>query len=151
MRVHLWKYLMSLTLPLLCLPAVSVAQQATGTARDVSRTDIGKVEYEARCATCHGVSGKGDGPTAAYLTSKAPDLTTLTKRNNGIFPVADMYEVITGPKGASTHGTREMPVWGTAYRVEAGEHYMDMPYDPEAYVRARVLALIEYVSRLQEK
>ncbi len=44
-----------------------------------------------------------------------------------------------------------MPVWGTAYRIQAAEHYMDAPYDPESYVRARVLALIEYINRMQSK
>lgn len=44
-----------------------------------------------------------------------------------------------------------MPVWGSAYRIEAGEHFFGVPYDPEAYVRARVLALIEYLSRIQKE
>ena len=44
-----------------------------------------------------------------------------------------------------------MPSWGLAYRIQAGEHFMDVPYDPEAYVRIRVLSLIEYISRLQAK
>jgi hypothetical protein len=35
------------------------------------------------------------------------------------------------------------------YRLRAGEHYVDSYYDPEAYVRVRVLALVEYISRLQ--
>ena len=44
-----------------------------------------------------------------------------------------------------------MPVWGNAYRVEAAQHYFEWPYDVEGYVRARILALIEYIDRLQEK
>jgi hypothetical protein len=35
--------------------------------------------------------------------------------------------------------------------MKAGEYYMDVPYDSEAYVRARILALIDYISRLQVK
>src|SRR5262245_39903474 len=30
----------------------------------------GKVHYETYCFTCHGMSGKGDGPSAAGLTVK---------------------------------------------------------------------------------
>jgi hypothetical protein len=44
-----------------------------------------------------------------------------------------------------------MPTWGNAYRIKAAEYYLDSPYDPEAFVRARILALIEYISRLQVK
>lgn len=128
----------------------AVAQQAPSPAQ-TKRVDFGKAEYEARCATCHGLTGKGDGPTAAYLTRKTPDLTTLAKNNNGILPVTAMYLVITGDTELPAHGTREMPVWGNAYRFEAGQHYFEWPYDIEGYVRVRILALIEYIDRLQAK
>ncbi|MGZ4843952.1 MAG: c-type cytochrome, partial [Candidatus Angelobacter sp.] len=36
--------------------------------------------YRAHCASCHGTEGKGDGPVAAALTTKMPDLTTITQR-----------------------------------------------------------------------
>ena len=36
-------------------------------------------------------------------------------------------------------------------REQAAEHYGDAPYDPEAYVRGRVFALIDYVARLQAR
>lgn len=128
----------------------ALAQQASGSAQS-KPVDLGKAEFEGRCATCHGMTGKADGPTAAYLTRKTSDLTTLAKNNNGILPVTAMYEIIAGGKELPAHGTREMPVWGTVYRIQAGEHYFEMPYDPEAYVRARILALIEYINRLQVK
>jgi hypothetical protein len=80
-----------------------------------------------------------------------PDLTTLSKRNNGIFPFQRVYEVIDGTETIKAHGTREMPIWGTAYRAEVVKEYFDVPYGPEAYVRSHILALIEYISRLQAK
>lgn len=122
---------------------IVVAEQASGPASS-QRADIGKLEYEGKCATCHGVTGKGDGPTAQYLTRKPSDLTALTKSNNGVLPVAAMYEIITGEKQVAGHGTREMPVWG--------EFYAESPYVyPEVYMRARILALIEYINRVQVK
>ena len=60
-----------------------VAQEASSPAQSKG-VDFGKAEYEGRCATCHGITGKGDGPTAVYLTRKTSDLTTLAKNNNGI-------------------------------------------------------------------
>jgi mono/diheme cytochrome c family protein len=128
--------------------AMALAQQRPAAAQKV---DFGKAEYEDKCATCHGVKGAGDGPTAPFLTKRAADLTTLAKKNNGILPVAAIYEVVEGGKEASVHGTRDMPVWGKAYRIQAAEYYIDVPYDPEAYVRARILAVVEYINRLQAK
>ncbi len=34
---------------------------------------------------------------------------------------------------------------------KAAEYYVDMSYDGEAYVRGRMLALIEYLNRMQAK
>lgn len=84
------------------------------------------------------------------LRKAPPDLTVLTKTNNGVFPMTRLYEVIEGANVPS-HGARDMPIWGQDYRVQAAEYYIDVPYDPEAYVRARILALLEYINRLQVK
>jgi hypothetical protein len=65
--------------------------------------------------------------------------------------MAQVYEVIDGRKEVQAHGPRDMPIWGADYSVKAAEHYVDVPYDPESYVRARILALIEYINRLQAK
>jgi len=113
------------------------------------RVDLGKREFDNNCAACHGRDGKGAGSITDLLKRSPPDLTTMTKRNGGIFPVARAYDVIEG--AGVGHGTRDMPIWGQDYSVKAAEYYMDVPYDREAYVRARILALVEYLSRLQVK
>ena len=115
-----------------------------------TRGDIGKREFESNCASCHGVSGKGGGPAVEWLKKSPTDLTTLTKRNAGVFPVSRMYETIEG-SNVPSHGSRDMPVWGMDYRIRAAEYYLDVPYDPEVYVRTHILALIEYINRLQER
>jgi mono/diheme cytochrome c family protein len=130
--------------PFVLLSCAALAQQP-------AKVDFGKVEFESKCATCHGVDGKGNGPTAAFLTRKAADLTILAKTNGGVLPVSTMYDVIMGDKTTPAHGSRDMPAWGRGYRIQAGEFFVDVPYDPEAYVRVRVLSLIEYISRLQQK
>jgi len=114
------------------------------------KTDFGKREYERKCAVCHGLKGKGDGPFA-FIGMTVADLTTLSKRNNGVFPVQRLYEIIDGTEILTAHGTRDMPIWGTVYREQLEEAYFDVPFNPEAYVRAHILALIEYISRLQAK
>ncbi len=113
------------------------------------RVDLGKREFDNNCAVCHGKDGKGGGPFVELLKRAPPDLTTMAKRNGGVFPLARAYEVIEG--AGVGHGTRDMPVWGQEYNVKAAEYYVDVPYNPESYVRARILALAEYLNRLQAK
>lgn len=112
--------------------------------------DFGKVEFESSCATCHGTSGKGNGPLVPLLRRSPPDLTLLAKNNQGVFPMNRLYEVING-EGVPAHGARDMPVWGRAYRMMDAEYYYDAPYDSNALVRARILSLLEYVNRMQVK
>jgi mono/diheme cytochrome c family protein len=111
-------------------------------------TDFGKREFETNCASCHGVNGKGNGPLVELLRRSPPDLTLLAKNNQGVFPMNRLYQVVEGV-GIPAHGARDMPVWGRAYRIEDAQYYMDAPYDPEALVRSRLLALLEYINRLQ--
>ena len=113
------------------------------------RVDMGKREYDNNCAACHGASGKGNGAYADLLKKSPPDLTTMARRNGGVFPMARAYDVIEG--AGVGHGTRDMPIWGQDYSVKAAEYYMDVPYSQEAYVRTRILALVEYLNRLQTK
>jgi mono/diheme cytochrome c family protein len=110
--------------------------------------DFGQREFQSNCASCHGRDGKGYGPIADLLRKAPADLTVLTKNNGGIFPMSRVYDSIVGDD-VKAHGGRDMPIWGQVYRVRAGEHYVDSYYDPDAYVRIRVLSLVEYISRLQ--
>lgn len=113
--------------------------------------DIGKQEYASHCAVCHGVSGKGDGIFADLLKAGTvvPNLTELSKKNERIFPYMLVYQTIDGTQDVKVHGTKEMPIWGNRYRSEAGQGFYD-PYS-EAYAHARILALTEYIYRIQVK
>jgi len=120
----------------------------------VLKTDLGKREYENSCAVCHGKDGKGAGAINDLLKKPPTDLTTLAKRNNGVFPVDRLYAVIDGRDVIRSHGDRDMPAWGARYSSDtekAAEYYMDVPYDAEMYARSRILALIDYLNRLQVK
>lgn len=116
-----------------------------------AKLDFGKKQYESNCAACHGMKGAGDGPYKPFLTKSPSDLTTVAKANNGVFPYQRLYEVIDGRREVAAHGKRDMPVWGQDYLVEGAATYMEVPYDPEAYVRTRITALLDYVNRLQRK
>lgn len=113
------------------------------------RLELGRRDFESKCAVCHGKDGKGGGPYAEQLKRTPPDLTTLAQRNGGIFPVSRTYETIEG--AGKGHGTREMPVWGLDYTIQATEILPELPYNQAMYVRTRIMALLEYLNQLQAK
>jgi mono/diheme cytochrome c family protein len=129
--------------------ALVLALPLSATAQDYS---FGQAEYMNSCAQCHGPAGKGDGVIAGMLNTAPPDLTQLQKNNGGVFPVAALYRMIDGTEASGAHGSGEMPAWGMRYSFDAPEmlgwDYSDA--DSRAFVRTRILALIEYLSTMQE-
>lgn len=114
------------------------------------KVGLGKYEYDSNCVACHGKDGKG-GAYVDFLKVTPPDLSQLSKKNGGVFPLERVYGVIDGRQEVKGHGSRDMPIWGRDYQIKAGEYYVDVAYDPEVYVRGRILALIDYLNRLQAK
>lgn len=130
------------------------------TAARADDPDIGKSEFQSSCASCHGTDAKGKGPVSDQLKIPPPDLTMLAKSNNGIFPKDAVYESIDGSRKISAHGTREMPIWGERFNPIVNlPHYVDPSYwkmagpeqSPEVVVRTRILAVIDYLNRMQQK
>jgi hypothetical protein len=110
----------------------------------------------------HGPDGKGNGPVAPKLKTKPADLTTVAKRNNGVFPLTAVYQTIDGRKATGSHGGREMPIWGCryevtpikrkkAYRPKPTESLLNLPCDSEATIGSRILTIVGYLSQIQEK
>jgi mono/diheme cytochrome c family protein len=130
---------------------------ATAKAEDF---DAGRAEFQSSCASCHGADGKGKGSVSEQLKVPPPDLTILTKKNNGVFPTNAVYETIYGSKTIPAHGTREMPIWGERFNpIMNLPHIVDPTYDAldpsrelrEVVVRTRILAVIDYLNRIQQK
>jgi mono/diheme cytochrome c family protein len=146
-----FKLINALTVGAFVVGAAAMANaQQSGPAEKI--VDLGKWEYAAHCAVCHGLKGAGEGYYSGFLTKAIPDLTTLSKRNGGVFPFARVYETIDGSQDVQAHGPRDMPIWGPRYKIEAGESFYDeVRANSEVFVRARILALTEYVYRLQAK
>jgi mono/diheme cytochrome c family protein len=111
--------------------------------------DMGRYEYEAHCIACHGTDGKGDGPFAEQLKTRVPDLTTLSRTNGGVFPHQRVYRVIDGRETVKAHGPRDMPIWGQDYLDKAETAFFGYGLSREGFVRSRILALIDYLHRLQ--
>jgi mono/diheme cytochrome c family protein len=95
------------------------------------------------CAACHGAKATGDGPMAAALKKKVPDLTLIAKRNGGTFPMDKVQAVVGGEKSAGlAHGTREMPVWGPIFSSDLSDR---------DYGKLRIYNVTKYLETLQKK
>jgi hypothetical protein len=98
--------------------------------------------FRAYCAPCHGADGKGGGPVAPALKNKLPDLTTISRRNGGIFPARRVEEIVSGDEIIIGHGSREMPIWGPIF------HQVENDRD---YGHIRLKNLIDYLKSIQQK
>jgi mono/diheme cytochrome c family protein len=109
----------------------------------VTSAKSGKEMFQAYCASCHGASGKGNGPAAPALNPPPGDLTALSKKNGGKFPADHVLSVLRGQGTVTAHGNREMPVWGPVFwRMSQGH---------ESEVQERITNLSRYVESLQAK
>ena len=122
------------------------ASQTTGsTVRPQAIKSLeGRDLFAVYCASCHGRTGIGDGPVVPALKVPPPDLTTLAKRNGGVFPGAQVGVLLSGPRRATlpAHGSSDMPVWGPILRA------LD-PNDTQAAIRVSNLVL--YLESIQVK
>ena len=106
----------------------------------------GRVYYQRYCAACHGQAAKGNGPLAPDLKVKPADLTQMSKKSGGEFPFWRVYRVIEGREEVKGHGTREMPIWGTQFKIEIQEENTET----RAFrVAGRILVLVEYLRSIQ--
>jgi len=137
---------MSIAIKVLLAGIASVSVMA-----HAQQADLGKLEYMSSCVACHGVSGEGNGPYAAMVNTAVANLTVLTKKNNGVFPYQRVYESIDGRLPVKAHGPSDMPIWGATYLARDKVYYTENSPAVEVVVRSRILALAEYISRLQVK
>lgn len=111
----------------------------------------GKLQFRQYCAQCHGMDATGDGPVAAALKKKPANLTTLAKKNGGVFPEKEVREFIDGTKTAASHGTREMPIWGYAFMSRqsiTGGQTTASPLS-EQEVKLKIDRLVDYIKTIQ--
>lgn len=109
----------------------------------------GKQEYSRSCALCHGDDGQGGGIYAAKLLVKPSNLTLMQKKNNGIFPIRQIFLMIEGNEGAKYHGPREMPIWGDRFDHES-VLFVDSRFK-RTFVRGRIFELLLYIEEIQIK
>ena len=105
--------------------------------------DSGEYLYRVFCASCHGLSGTGDGPVAPILRQPPSDLTAIASGAGGVFPRDQVITKIDGRTFVRAHGTRDMPVWGDRLKITVG------PDEP--VIRQRIDAIARHLESMQVK
>ena len=127
--------------------AARVDRPANGIVVTVQKTPPGdgKLMYASYCASCHGVYGKGNGPTAMLLRNRPADLTALSRNNQGKFPLENVKSALEFGAPSPAHGSAQMPVWGPIL------HEMDGPYAGQLRGLQRIVSLSAYLESIQQK
>jgi mono/diheme cytochrome c family protein len=103
----------------------------------------GKETFLKYCASCHGENGTGNGPAAVALKPPPSDLTTLSKRHDGGYPVGYVGAVLKYGRSLASHGSENMPVWGSRFKE------LDPVRDPTG--QQHVDDVVAYIASLQAK
>ena len=132
-------------LAVLLTTSVAIAQHEASPPQSpalVPQSLIGSTSFDLYCASCHGRDGIGNGPVAASLRIRPADLTTLTRRHDGMFPREQVRAYIDGKNRApAAHGSSEMPVWGPMLRA----------LDPsDVRVSVRLDNLVAFIESIQK-
>jgi mono/diheme cytochrome c family protein len=124
--------------------SLSAAEPAAAQQTPTNHAALGGYLFKTYCATCHGVSARGDGPLADSMRRKPANLTEITARNKGTYPGELVYKVIDGREKVPGHGGPDMPVWGDAFLRTSDA-------SDEASVKHRIQALVDYLETLQAR
>ena len=103
----------------------------------------GREDYQHYCAPCHGQDGKGKGE---WNGTAIPDLTRLSKNNDGRYPSEEVQKVVDGRNQPLWHQrSRDMPYWGEIFQLEENHP------TSKAKVEARITAIVDYIRGIQTK
>jgi mono/diheme cytochrome c family protein len=123
---------------------VAASALVTTDARAQPQRYSGAGDYQVFCASCHGASAKGDGSIAKSLKKRPPDLTQLSKLNDGVFPEDRVLRTVDGRRPVSAHTNSDMPAWGEVFAKSSESAGAEN-------TAARIDTLVKYLQTLQAK
>ena len=141
-RSSLARHVRRIALLVTCTSGVVLAALASSAA--VPPAPDGASLFRTYCASCHGVSGRGDGPMLEFLRIPPTNLTRLAARQGGSFDREVVARAIDGRTRIGSHGSSEMPVWGDAFTSPVAR-------DGDLVLRERVRAIVRHLESLQER
>ena len=109
-----------------------------------SNASMGADLFRMYCASCHGVTARGDGPLAASMRRTPPNLTEITKRHKGAYPKDLIFKIIDGRERVPGHGGPDMPVWGDAFMRASDTSTRNS-------VQFRIQALVDFLETIQAR
>lgn len=129
------KYISLATLPVLAL----VTACAT---RDMPDSSEGQRLFADNCTACHDYAGTGSAQLIGG--QEAPDLTRISSRNGGEFPVAHVLSQIDG-YGRGKVSTEVMPEFGLLLQGDLVPIEVDGTLTPTPRPLAALLAYLESI------
>ncbi|WP_258523803.1 cytochrome c [Roseovarius sp. TE539] len=128
------------------LLAAACAAMALGTWGAAQDLRAGQETYTRYCAACHGGNAQGNGPMVAVLLVQPTDLSALSARNDGVFPLDRVVKRIDGRDPLVSHGS-EMPVYGNFFEGREVELKTD---DGRRVLASQAVAdLVAYLKSMQ--
>lgn len=106
----------------------------------------GEEAFANHCAACHGPDAMGGGPMAPLLRLVPPDLTELSIRNGGAFPLARVIERIDGTMDVMAHGG-PMPVFGLL--LQGLSAVTEAPDGREIVAPEEIVGIAEWLATVQ--
>jgi mono/diheme cytochrome c family protein len=107
----------------------------------------GAQDFAALCAPCHGPTGVGDGPAAIGLEARPADLTGLSARNGGSFPMARVMTKIWGYARGET-GSGVMPEFGPL--LDSPTVMVDLGDGVMTPTPSRLIDIANYLTTIQK-
>jgi mono/diheme cytochrome c family protein len=138
-----WLFAMIITGTVAAVSVMAFDLEPQAGAASEAKRAAGRDLYLTHCASCHGPSGRGDGPAADSMRRRPTDLTQFARANGGVFPSERTRNIIDG-RGVGAHGSVEMPVWGAVFKATG-------PNGGEAAARDRIDAIVAYLEAIQER
>ena len=139
----MWRIATSAPVRTLLVVALLAAAVLVAPVAPAANGNPGRAAYFRYCAACHGDDGRGNGEVAGSMRPKPSNLTQLAKKNGGIFPSAQVKEIIDGRKRVAAHGSAKMPVWGTVFAAEKSYE------QPEAHAQSQIKLITNYLASIQ--
>lgn len=112
-----------ISLSIFCILNFAFFIAATSAAAPAGVPEQGKPIFEARCASCHGLQGRGDGPQAPFLS---PRPASLISAGTSVKTDAELFAIINDGKLRTS-----MPAWKDALNEQERR-------DVLAYIRTLV-------------
>lgn len=128
------------------LAAAIVLTAAAAVPAAAQDPETGAALFARYCATCHGLNAEGAGPMSGVLLVQPSDLTTLTERHGGTFPVERVVTRIDGRDPLVSHGS-DMPVYGDFF--EGRDTAIKTPSGQPVLTSGPIADLLAYLTTIQ--